>query len=113
MSIYATLWTLKFPREGDARSDCEWITVHAQAVPPHIGTPTPGHGYEGGDPYAGFLPPPVAVDAEGAAPYDLNAARNGYRNLHFDTVESMCFALTRIPSIPNLRFAIDGHDVFA
>jgi hypothetical protein len=39
-------------------------------VPPHIGTPTPGHGDEGGDPYAGFLPPPVGLDAEGAAPYN-------------------------------------------
>ena len=70
MSIYATLWTLKFPSEGDATCDCEWITVHAQAVPPHIGTPTPGHGYEQGDPYREFLPPPVEVDAHGTAPYD-------------------------------------------
>ena len=70
MSIYATLWTLKFPSEGDATSDCEWIAVRAQAVPPHIGTPTPGHGYEQGDPYREFLPPPVQVDAHGMAPYD-------------------------------------------
>lgn len=70
MSIYATLWTLRFPREGDATLDCEWITVYAQAVPPHIGTPTPGYGYEGGDPYAGFLPPPVTVNTEGVALYD-------------------------------------------
>jgi len=61
---------LKFPREGDATLDCEWITVHAQAVPAHVGTPTPGHGYEGGDPYAEFLPPPVGVSAQGEAPYD-------------------------------------------
>ena len=26
-----------------------------------IGTPTPGHGYESGDPYASFLPPAVPV----------------------------------------------------
>ena len=70
MSIYATLWTLKFPREGDATVGCDWITVRAQAVPAHIGTPTPGHSYEGGDPYAGFLPPPVAVNAQGEAPHD-------------------------------------------
>lgn len=70
MSIYATLWTLRFPREGDQTVGCEWITVRAQAVPAHIGTPTPGHGYEAGDPYARFLPPAVPVDAEGAAPYD-------------------------------------------
>jgi hypothetical protein len=70
MSIYVTLWTLKFPREGEETIGCDWITVRAQAVPAHIGTPTPGHGYEGGDPYAGFLPPPVEVDRHGAAPYD-------------------------------------------
>ncbi len=44
MSIYATLWKLKFPKEGDYHSDCEWIEVTAQAVPPHIGSPTPGNG---------------------------------------------------------------------
>lgn len=70
MSIYATLWTLKFPREGDETLGCEWITVRAQAVPAHIGTPTPRHGYAGGDPYAAFLPPPVAVDPQGRAPFD-------------------------------------------
>ncbi|MBM3880942.1 MAG: hypothetical protein FJ387_14690 [Verrucomicrobia bacterium] len=69
MSIYATLWTLKFPRDGDLASEGDWIAVHAQAVPPHIGTPTPGQGYEQGDPYASFLPPPVVVDEAGAAPY--------------------------------------------
>lgn len=70
MSIYATLWTLQFPCEGDATLDCDWITVHAQAVPAHIGTPTPGHGCESGDAYAGFLPPPVAVNTHGEAPHD-------------------------------------------
>lgn len=60
---------LKFPSEGDATFDCGWIAVRAQAVPPHIGTPTPGHGYEQGDPYREFLPPPIAVDAHGTAPY--------------------------------------------
>lgn len=70
MSIYATLWTLKFPREGEETIGGDWITVRAQAVPAHIGTPTPGHGYEGGDPYAGFLPPPVEVDDQGSARHD-------------------------------------------
>lgn len=65
MSIYATLWSLKFPRFGDDYGGCEWISVRAQGVPAHIGTPTPGQGYEDGDPYAEFLPPPVAVDADG------------------------------------------------
>jgi hypothetical protein len=65
MSIYATLWWLKFPRYGDEYVGCEWIRVSAQGVPPHIGTPTNGFGYEAGDPYAEFLPPPVEVNADG------------------------------------------------
>lgn len=65
MSIYATLWWLKFPRYGDEYVGCEWIRVAAQGVPPHIGTPTEGFGYEKGDPYAAFLPPPVEVNADG------------------------------------------------
>src|SRR2546428_4143400 len=68
MSMYATLWQLKFPRDGDDYLGCEWITVTAQGVPPHIGSPTPGCGYEDGDPYAAFLPPAVATDADGNAP---------------------------------------------
>jgi hypothetical protein len=67
VSIYATLWILKFPTEGDYSSDCDWINVKAQGVPPHIGSPTPGAGYENGDPYTAFLPPAVPVDAEGCA----------------------------------------------
>jgi hypothetical protein len=39
MSIYAKLWKLKFPREGDDYLGCEWITVTAQGVQPHIGSP--------------------------------------------------------------------------
>ena len=70
MSIYATLWTLQFPKEGDNHLDCEWIKVTAQAVPAHIGSPTPGQGYETGDPFAAFLPPAVKTDAEGNAPFD-------------------------------------------
>ncbi len=69
MSIYATLWTLKFPKDGDDHLGCEWTAVTAQAVPPHIGSPTPDCGYEGGDPYAEFLPPPVETDEDGDAPY--------------------------------------------
>ena len=61
MSIYATLWILKFPADGDEYFDCEWETVIAQGVPGHIGTPTQGYGYEAGDPYGSFLPPPVAI----------------------------------------------------
>jgi hypothetical protein len=69
MSIYATLWTLKFPMEGDHSLDCDWIEVTAQGVPLHIGSPSPGAGYEDGDPYAAFLPPAVPVDADGCAPH--------------------------------------------
>ena len=69
MSIYSTLWKLKFPEEGDDFIGCDWIEVTAQGVPPHIGTPTPGMGYEDGDPYASFLPPPVEVDRSGDAPH--------------------------------------------
>ena len=70
MSIYATLWKLKFPKKGDEHLDCEWIEVTAQAVPPHIGSPSPGNGYESGDPYAAFLPPAVETDADGLAKYN-------------------------------------------
>jgi hypothetical protein len=65
MSIYATLWWLKFPRYGDEYIGCEWIRVSAQSVPAHIGTPTQGFGYEDGDPYAEFLPPAIEVNTDG------------------------------------------------
>jgi len=39
MSIYATLWRLRFPRYGDAHTGCEWEDVHAQAIPEHIEPP--------------------------------------------------------------------------
>ena len=69
MSIYATLWKLRFPKDGDDFAGCEWIEVIAQGVPPHVGSPSPSAGYESGDPYAAFLPPPVAVDSDGDAPH--------------------------------------------
>ncbi len=69
MSIYATLWTLKFPKDGNDHPGCEWITVMAQGVPPHIGSPAPGAGYEAGDPYAAFLPPPVRTNEDGESAY--------------------------------------------
>jgi hypothetical protein len=64
MSIYATLWRLKFPRYGDAFTRCEWIEVYAQGVPAFVGSPWPGYGYESGDPYAHFLPPAPEGDPE-------------------------------------------------
>lgn len=56
MSIYATVWHLQFPRDGDAHAGCQWIDVFAQAVPAHVGTPTAGYGYESGDPFAASCP---------------------------------------------------------
>ena len=56
MSIYATLWTLKFPRYGDDHGGCEWVDVLAQGVPEHVGRPTGGSGCEAGDPFGSFLP---------------------------------------------------------
>jgi hypothetical protein len=67
MSIYATLWTLKFPKEGDDFHGCDWIEVTAQGVPPHIGSTTSDTGCGSGDPFSAFLPPAVAVNADGEA----------------------------------------------
>lgn len=62
MSIYATLWQLKFPRYGDAHTGCEWIEVIAQGVPAHIGLRDEDP--EAHDPYTAFLPPAVTVPAD-------------------------------------------------
>jgi len=72
VSIYATLWCLQFPRRGDFYVGCDWIEVVAQGVPAHIGTPTPGYGYEPGDPYAAFLPPALRI-GDGASEDNLRA----------------------------------------
>lgn len=66
MSIYATLWEIKVPRQHCF--DEEFVEVYAQAVPPHIGHPSQ---YTDGDPYADFLPPVVEeYDPEtGEGPY--------------------------------------------
>lgn len=69
MSIYTTLWKLKFPRDGDEYPGCDWVIVIGQGVPAHVGSPTPGCGYEDGDPFAGFLPPPVRTNQNGTADY--------------------------------------------
>ena len=63
MSIYATLWRLKFPRYGDDYTGCEWVEVIAQGVPAHIGA-SRSHRPNERDPYAGFLPPAVAVPTD-------------------------------------------------
>ncbi len=67
MSIYATLWKLKFPRDGDDYPGCEWITVTAQGVPAHIGSPTATGVPASGDPYAAFLPSLVLTNEAGEA----------------------------------------------
>jgi hypothetical protein len=72
VSIYATLWCLQFPRDGDFFAGCDWIEVVAQGVPAHIGTPTPGYGYEVGDPFAEFLPPALRIGID-ASDGDLRA----------------------------------------
>ena len=64
VSIYTTLWTVHFPRGGEEYHGCAWVEVRAQGVPAHIGTPTPGYGYEDGDPFADFLPPAITLEGE-------------------------------------------------
>jgi hypothetical protein len=64
MSIYATLWRLKFPRYGDDHTGCDWIEVIAQGVPAHIGAPTSGLAGDEEDPYASFLPAAGAIPTE-------------------------------------------------
>jgi len=56
LSIYCTLWELRFPRDGDAFACAHdpGILVIAQAVPQHIDDVGPA--WE-------FLPPPVVEDA--------------------------------------------------
>ena len=70
MSIYATLWSIQVQDPAAPFTDPRWVTVTAQAVPPHIGSPTPGCGYEDGDTYADFLPPPIETDEMGQAVYN-------------------------------------------
>lgn len=72
MSIYATLWQLQFPLGGDAYWGCNWVHVMAQGVAAHGGTPTPGYGYESGDPFGDFLPPALRLDG-GISEDDLRA----------------------------------------
>jgi hypothetical protein len=64
MSIYATLWRLKFPRYGDDHTGCDWVEVIAQGVPAHIGASTSSPASEENDPYADFLPPAGAVPTD-------------------------------------------------
>ncbi len=70
MSIYATLWSIQIQAPASPSTMPRWGKVIAQAVPPHIGSPTPGCGYEDGDPYGDFLPPPVETNEDGEATYN-------------------------------------------
>lgn len=95
MSIYATLWSRKFPRHGDETLDCEWLEVTAQGVPGHIGSPAAGLGYEEGDPYASFLPPAlvVATDDDGttlrAVVFVTEETAQGTERCHEEYVEPL------------------------
>lgn len=64
MSIYATLWRLKFPSSGDDHTGCDWVEIIAQGVPSHIGAPHPDAAGDATDPYVSFLPPAVVVSPE-------------------------------------------------
>ena len=75
MSIYATLWRLRFPSGGETCIGCDWVDVFAQGVPAFIGTPTPGYGYESGDPFSAFLPVAIRVDG--------STAEDGFRAVVF------------------------------
>lgn len=70
MSIYATLWSIQIQDPAAPFSEPRWVEVTAQAVPPHIGSPTPGCGYEDGDPYASFLPPALETNSDGDAEFN-------------------------------------------
>ncbi len=70
MSIYATLWSIQIQDPASPSTMPGWVKVTAQAVPPHIGSPTAGCGYENGDPYGDFLPPPVETNEDGEAEYN-------------------------------------------
>jgi len=69
MSIYATLWSIQVQDPASSFTDPRWVEITAQAVPAHIGSPSPGCGYEQGDPYAEFLPPPVETNEDGDAEF--------------------------------------------
>jgi hypothetical protein len=69
MSIYATLWTIQIQDPASPFTSPRWVKVTAQAVPAHVGSPTPGCGYEDGDPFGDFLPPPIETDEDGQADY--------------------------------------------
>ena len=70
MSIYATLWSIQIQDPALPSTISRWVTVAAQAVPPHIGSTTSGCGYEDGDPYGDFLPPPVKTNKDGKSEYN-------------------------------------------
>jgi len=62
MSIYATLWVLRFPSFDQFYIGCDWLTVIAQGVPAHVGA-------DDADQFALFLPPlrgSVAAGLRGA-----------------------------------------------
>jgi hypothetical protein len=95
MSIYATLWTIQIEDPASSFSEPRWVEVTAQAVPPHIGSPTPGCGYEDGDLYGSFLPPPVETDLDGQAEFNravvfvVRGSKKGTNRSHQEYVEPL------------------------
>jgi hypothetical protein len=95
LSIYATLWSIQIQDPASPFSEPWWVEVTAQAVPPHIGSPTSGCGYENGDPYADFLPPAVETDERGQAPFHravvfiTNETRKGTERSHQEYIDPL------------------------
>ena len=69
---------------GESHDASQFEEVIAQGVPPHIGSLTPGFGYERGDPFVDFLPPPVGVNPEGEAEY-MRAVVLRFQDSHTET----------------------------
>jgi hypothetical protein len=85
MSIYATLWTLKFAIDGDDYPNCDWIKVFAQAVPAHVGSPTPGQRFS---------------EKLFSGPLDRTLCRTLHRNSPFPTKCAMRCAIKSCESDP-------------
>jgi hypothetical protein len=69
--------------------------VIGQGVPAHIGTPSPGHGYESSDPYEAFLPPavPVPEDYDGTSLRAMVIVREGTEKVVQEYVQPLLVLL--------------------
>lgn len=96
MSIYATLWALKFPRFGDHHAGCDWVTVFAQGVPAHVGEEIP-------DPYAAFLPErssSIAAGFRAVVFVTEGAAKGTHRSVQEYQSPLLVVAGTKYASLP-------------